>query len=139
MTASPITSEQKRHFDSILARAQKRARKEVNQDREGMQRLFARSGEFENWYVAGILRFTAKLPDYMLAKSILGGDFITAEEIMVARPDVVYSPEQIAELAATIPSETTLALLKGYGCGLMPQPPQTRSLLEVRASKPDHF
>ena len=139
MTVSPITSEQEEHFDNILARAQKRARKEVNPGRDGIQRLFARSGEFEDWYVAGILRFTAKLPDYTLAKSILGGDFITAEEIMVARPDIVYSSEQIVQLAATIPSETTLALLKGYGYGLMPQPPQMRSLLEIRASKPDHF
>lgn len=139
MTVSPITSEQKQHYENLLARAKKRARKEANPGRDGMQRLFARGGEFEDWYVAGFSRFTAKLPDYTLVKSILGGDFITAEEIMVARPNVVYSPEQIAELAATIPSGETLALLKGYGYGLMPQPPKALSLLAVRAAKSTHF
>lgn len=139
MTVSPITSDQKQHFESILARANKRARKEANPGRDGMQRLFARGGEFEDWYVTGILRFTAKLPDYTLAKSILGGDFITAEEIMVARRDVVYSTEQIAQLAATIPSDEVLRSLKENGYGLMPQPPRAMSLLAIRSAKLDHF
>jgi hypothetical protein len=139
MTVSPITSEQKQHFEKMLARAVKRARKEANPGRDGMQRLFARGGEFEDWYVAGILRFTAKLPDYTLAKSILGGDFISPEEIMTARPDVVYSPEQIGQLAATIPSEEVLRSLKANGYGLMPNPPEAFPLLAVRTSKPSHF
>jgi len=133
MTASPITSEQEEHFESILARAQKRARKKANPGRDGMQRLFARSGEFENWFVAGFIRFTANLSDYTLAKSILGDDFITAEEIMVARPDVVYSPEQIVQLVATIPSEEALRSLKENGYGFMPQPPKALSLLDVQS------
>ena len=139
MTVSPITSEQKQHFEKILARAKKRARKETNPGRDGMQRLFARGGEFEEWFVAGFSRFTAKLPDYTLAKSILGGDFITAEEIMVARPNVVYSTEQIAKLAETIPSEDILRSLKENGYGLMPQPPKAMSLLAIRSAKSAHL
>jgi hypothetical protein len=58
---------------------------------------------------------------------------------MVARPDVVYSPEQIAHLAATIPSEEVLRSLKENGYGLMPQPPKALSLLDIRSTKPAHF
>lgn len=139
MTVSPITSKQKQHFEKVLTRAVKRARKETNPGGNGMQRLFARGGEFEDWFVTGFSRFTAKLPDYTLAKSILGGDFITAEEIMVARPDVVYSPEQVTQLAETIPSVDVLNSLKASGYGLMPQPPSALSLLSIRASKSTHF
>ena len=131
MTVSPITSKQKVALDKLLSRARKGAEKgKISED---LQRLFARGGEFEDAYVALFNRFTAKLPDYMLAKSILGGDFITAEEIMVARPGVVYSPEQIEQLASTLPSEDVLRSLKSGGYGLMPQPPSAFSLLDVRA------
>lgn len=140
MSAFPTTSgSQKQHFNEMVASAVARIKNEIKPNHGDYQRFFKRRGEFDDGFVALVSRLMAALPDYTLAKSILGGDFITAEEIMVARPDVVYSPEQIAQLAATIPSGETLALLKGYGYGLMPQPPQTRSLLEIRASKPDHF
>ncbi|MSU74564.1 hypothetical protein EXS57_02170 [Candidatus Kaiserbacteria bacterium] len=139
MAASPTTSSQKEHFEKILTRAKKRARTEVNPDRDGIQRLFARSGEFEDWYVAGILRFTTNFLDYTLVKSILGGDFITAEEIMVACPDIVYSREQITQLAVALPSKETIILLKTSGYALVPQPPRALSLLSIRDLGPHYF
>ncbi len=134
-----ITSKQRTQYNRFVADGARKALTTVNPDKEGLQQLFARGDEWQSYLVAGIRQFSSKTPDYSVAQSILGKDFITAEEIMVARSDVVYSPEQIVELAATIPSQETLALLKGYGYGLMPQPPQTLSLLVIRASKPNHF
>ncbi len=107
-------------------------------DDDAAQRLNEHPG-YAAYLAAGIRQFSIKQPDYTLARSILGGDFITAEEIMVARPDIVYSAEQVAELVATMPPETTLALLKGYGYGLMPQPPKALSLLDIHRAKPAHF
>lgn len=134
-----ITSDQRRQYNRLVADAARKALTAAGSDKDSLQRLFGRGGEFQEYLATGIRQFGSKQPDYTLAKSILGTDFITAEEIMTARPDVVYSPEQIAQLAATIPSETTLALLKENGYGLMPQPPQASSLLAIRAAKSGHF
>lgn len=139
MSESPATSKQIRNLDDIVASSVERFRREANPDHNGYQRLFKRRGELDDAVVALLARLAAEQPDYTLARSILGGDFITAEEIMVARPDVAYSPEQIAQLAATMPREAILALLKGYGYGFMPQPPKALSLLDIRSAKPAHF
>lgn len=84
-------------------------------------------------------KHAAKQPDYTLARSILGGDFITAEEIMAKRPDIIYSPAMIAMLADTIPSAETLGALKARGLGLMPHPPEKIAMLAIRAAKPEYF
>ncbi len=78
-------------------------------------------------------------PDYALARLLLGDSFISPEEITVTHPDVVYGSKQLARLAATLPAETTLALLGGYGYGLMPRPPKKLSLVDIRATWPDRF
>lgn len=134
-----ITSDQRRQYNRFTSDGARKALATVNPDKDGLQQLFARGDEWQDYLVAGVRKFTSKILDYSVAKSILGGDFITAEEIITARPDIVYNDQQIAQLAATIPSETTLALLKGYGYGLMPQPPQALSLLAVHAAKSIHF
>lgn len=138
MTASPITSYQEFHLDDLLSAALKRALREVNPDREGLQRLFSRGGEFQDYFVAGIHRFCALAPDYVLAKKILGGDFVTPEEIMM-KCGVSYSPEQIMTLGSQLPSENMLRHLKENGFALVAPPPVELSLLDIRAHRLDLF
>jgi hypothetical protein len=139
MTASPSQSNQIENFDEIIEGAKKCALMEVNPDKDGFQRLRARRGEFQDWFVAGIARFTAKLPDYTTAKSILGGDFITPGEIATKRPDLACTDEQIAELADSIPSIEDLQWCKANGFAVVAGSPRPMSLLDIRSSKPNHF
>lgn len=74
-----------------------------------------------------------------LSQSILGVDFITPEEVMKARPSIVYTNEQIATLVGSLPSEDVLKWCKDNGYAVMPAPPQACSMLDVREIKPTHF
>ncbi len=140
MTVSPITSKQLSQLQTLGKVAHQRALHEVHSfDKEGVQRLLARGGEWQDYLVAGYQRFTALLPDYTSARSILGGDFVTPEEIMTARPDLAYTPEQVAQLAESIPSEDALKWCKANGYAVVAGPPRDMSLLDVRASKNTHF
>ena len=107
-------------------------------DHERAQRLNEHPG-FAAYLLAGIRRFSMKAPDYALAQSILGVDFITPEEVTKARPNVVYSDEQVAALAEAIPSVELLEWCKENGYAVMSAPPTAMSTLEVRALKPDLF
>ena len=124
-----ITDEQKKQYKRFVEDASNRGLKEVNPDKDGLQRLLERGGEFQMYVVAGIKRFAAKVPN---TRTILGDDFISAEEVMTARLGIVYSPEQIVQLADTLPSEEVLRSLKDGGYIFMPQPPSEKSLLEIR-------
>jgi len=91
-------------------------------------------------YIAdGIRRFSAKSPEYGLAQSILGADFITPEEVTKARPSIVYSVEQITALAESLPSEDVLKWCKKNGYAVMPAPPTAMSMLDVREIQSTHF
>lgn len=140
MPVPPTTSEgQIRQYRKSVAQARNFATKELNPSGADYQRLFKKQRELNAGFTALVRRLMANVSDYTLARSILGGDFISPEEIMVARPDVVYSPEHIAQLASKLPSEEVLHSLKESGRGLMPQPPKALSLLDVRAAKPTNF
>lgn len=138
MSVSPTTSQEK-HFGRMVALARAFAIREINPDHDAYQRLSKRQGELNTGLTALVRRLMYETSDYLLAKSILGGDFITAEEIMTARHDVVYSLEQIAELATTIPSVEVLRSLKENGYGLMPQSPDALSIFDIRSAKPANF
>ncbi len=138
MTVSLITSDQEDNFDSIIDVATKRAFKEINPGKEGLQRLFERGGEWQDYFVDGIRRYCAPAPDYALAKKILGGDFVTPEEVMAKRP-VVYTDEQVLALSETLPSEDVLRALKEEGFALVAAPPTALSLLDVRLLKAGDF
>jgi hypothetical protein len=139
MSESPNTPEQNEHLEAIIKGATQHAREVVGFTKEGLQRLFLRQREFDDAFIALFRRLTAKLPDYTLARSILGGDLITPEEIMTARPDIVYTEEQITELADLIPSADILKWCKANGCVVVAGATRPISLLEVRAAKFDHF
>lgn len=74
----------------------------------------------------------AAVPSYDLAQSILGVDFITPEEATKIYPNVVYSDEQIAALAGSLPSEEVLRWCNSNDCAVMPAPPTTMSILDMR-------
>lgn len=105
---------------------------------ETAQILDEHSG-FAPYMLAGIRRFSMKAPDYALAQSILGVDFIMPKEVTKARPSIVYTDEQVAALAKAIPSVEVLEWCKKNGYAVMPAPPSTMSMLEVQTLKPDFF
>lgn len=79
------------------------------------------------------------IPTYETARSILGDDFITPEEVMRARPGIVYTAEQITALAESLPSVDDLKWCRENGHAVMPAPPIRMSTLEIQALKPDLY
>ena len=107
-------------------------------DEDGGQRLNENAG-FAAYLLAGIQRFSAKAPDYALAQSILGTDFITPEEVAKACKNVSYTDDQITALAESLPSEDVLKWCKQNGYAVMPAPPTAMSMLDVRELQSGHF
>lgn len=105
---------------------------------EGAQTLNEHPG-FAVYLAEGIRRFSAKAPDYGLAQSILGADFITPEEVTKARPSIVYTVEQITAIAESLPAEDVLKWCKDNGYAVMPAPPTAMSTLDVREIQFTHF
>lgn len=111
----------------------------MSPDKDGLQRLFGRGNEWQDYLIAGIARFIAKTSDYSLAGSILGADFIKPEEITKARLSILYSDNQIKALAENLPSEDVLKWCKDTGCAVIPSPPTPMSTLDVRKIWFAHF
>ena len=107
-------------------------------DEDSGQRLNEHPG-FAVYLAEGIRRFSAKAPDYALAQSILGADFITPEEVANARKGISYTDEQITALAESLPSEDVLRWCKANGYAVMPAPPTAMSMLDVRELQSGHF
>ena len=109
-------------------------------DDSSAQRLNERGDELKT----GISKLIAELSAFRhyndeKARSILGTDFITPEEVMKAHPDVIYTDKHLAFLAETMPSEEDLRWCKDNGYAVMPAPPDPITLLDVRALKVSHF
>lgn len=105
---------------------------------DSAQRLNEHPG-FAVYLAEGIRRFSMKAPDYGLAQSILGADFITPEEVTKARGALVYTDKQITALAESLPSEDVLKWCKDNGYAVMSAPPQACSTLDVREIQSAHF
>ena len=138
MTTQLITSAQTKQFKRFVEDAGDRALKEVGPDKDGLQRLFEKGGEFQAHVVAGIKRFTAKTPNYETAKQILGKDFISPEEIATTR-GVTYTDEQLAKFGDTLPDQEALEWCRDNSMMLIAGPPKSMSLLDVHAVKKDYF
>lgn len=137
-TKTSITPDQAKQFKRFVEDACDRALREVDPDRDGLQRLIARGGEFQDDVIAGVRRFTAKAPDYEFAKAILGKDFISPEEIAKAR-GLTYTDEQLVKFHETLPTREVLEWCRASGCMLVAGPPRAMSLLDIRAQKADYF
>ena len=138
MTAR-ITSEQEKQFKRFVEDASDRALKELHPDKDGLQRLFMKGGEFQTYIVAGVRRFTAKAPNYDLARTILGKDFISPDEVAKSRKGVVYTDEQLAHFSDMLPAQDVLEWCRDNDMMLVAGPPKAMSLLDVRDLKPDYF
>lgn len=75
---------------------------------------------------------------YERARLILGKDFISAEEIALARK-LDYSDEQLQMFQNTLPGEDVLVWLRDNGYTLVAGPPKQMSLLEIRDLNPAYF
>lgn len=137
MTAR-ITSDQRKQFRRFVEDASNRALKEVNPDKDGLQRLIERGGEFQAYVVAGISRFTSRLPDYTEARSILGKDFISADQTATAR-GLTYTEDQLIALGKSLPDKATLEAIRDAGMFLLTGPPTAMSMLDIRALHADYF
>jgi hypothetical protein len=138
MTMQSITSDQTKQFGRFVEDASNRALKEINPDKDGLQRLIERGGEFQSYVLAGISRFTSKLPDYTLARTILGLDFISADEI-AAKRGISYTEDQLIDLGKKLPDQATLEAIRDAGMMLVAGPPTAMSLIDVRAVHADFF
>jgi hypothetical protein len=105
-------------------------------DEDGAQRLNEHHG-FSAYLLAGISRFTS-MPDYTLARSILGADFISADEITTAR-GLAYTEDQLIELGKKLPDQATLEAIRDNGMILVAGPPTAMTMLDVRAVHTDFF
>ncbi|MEA1929712.1 MAG: hypothetical protein U9M92_02450 [Patescibacteria group bacterium] len=133
------TQRQEKQYKRFVGDAGDRGLVEVDPDKDAIQRLISRGGEFQGHLIAGIRRFSAEQTDYTHAQSILGTDFIIPEEVMEARSGITYAGRHLAFLAETMPSEENLRWCKDNGYAVMPAPPKPIALLPVRALKPANF
>ena len=83
LNTSPVTADTKKGRRAIDIYRDQYNKAELNED--SAQILNEHPG-FAVYLAEGIRRFSAKAPDYGLAQSILGADFITPEEVTKARP-----------------------------------------------------
>jgi hypothetical protein len=85
MTAIPITSEQTKLYWRFVADAADRALKKVAPDKDGLQALLERGGEFQTHLLDGVRRFSTRVPVFPVYLDIeVGGksmrELITAIE-----------------------------------------------------------
>lgn len=139
MMTARITLNQTKQLNRFVEDAVNRALKELNSDKDGVQRLIERGGEFQAYLISGISRFTAKVPDYELARNILGKDFISPEEVAKSRKGVAYTDDQLSHFSDTVPSQEVLEWCRDNGYMVVAGPNRPMSLLEVRALRKDHF
>ena len=130
-TARSITSEQRTQYKRFVDDGSRKALRQAGLDREGLQRLFKRGGEFQAHIIEGIQRFSAKQPDYALAQSILGVDFITPEEIMKVTA-MIYEEKHLDILHNTIPPEAVLRWCKEHHYAVVAAPRYPINLLTIR-------
>ena len=142
MTDGSVVSEQEEQFKLLVEQVSSRALREVNPDREGLERLIKRGDEFQRHIVSVIRQFTfctPEFPSYKLARSILGTDFISPEEIARIRLDICYTAEQLSYFDDTMPSREVLEWCRDNGYLLVAGPGRPMSLLQVCALKPRYF
>jgi hypothetical protein len=143
MTTKSITSvrtaEQEKQYRRFVEDGGEKALKEVNPDKEGLQLLLARGGEYQAYMMAGIRRFTMKAPNYELARTILGKDFISPEDIAKSRLGIVYTDDQLTQFGGTLPTQEVLEWCRDNSYMLVAGPAKEMSLLEVRELKSEYF
>jgi hypothetical protein len=138
MTTQSITSGQVKQFKRFVEDAGNRALEDINPDKANLQRLIENGGDFQAHIRAGIKRYTTAVPDYALAGTVLGKDFISPEVISKAR-GVTYDTEQLATLNSTFPSQDAIEWCRDNDMILVAGPPRAMSLMDIRTLKSKYF
>ena len=137
-TKQSITSEQIKQVKRLTEDAIDRALRNPDLDKDGLQLLVEKGGKFQDHVVTDFNLFTSKLPDYTLARLILGNDFISPEEIAKAR-GLVYTEAQLIEFGKKLPDQATLEAIRDTGMMLAASPSTAMSMLDVRTLNSDYF
>lgn len=96
-------------------------------------------GRVDKWRLQSLLCEKVKLPpNYEIARSILGDNFIAPEEIEVAR-HLPYNKAVLAHHVNTIPSESILRLCKKNGYTIIAGPPSLSTLYDIYGLNPRLF
>lgn len=134
-TSAPVTADSPKG-----QRATETFRAQYNKaglDEDSAQILNEHPG-FAAYLLTGIRRFSTKAPDYTLAQTILGKDFITPEEVAKSR-GLTYNEDQLAKFGDTLPSQEVLVWCRDNGYMVVAGPNKPMSLLEVREMKSGYF
>ena len=134
-TSAPVTADSpkgQRATETFRAQYNK-----VGLDEDSAQILNEHPG-FAAYLLTGIRRFSTKAPDYTLAQTILGKDFITPEEVTKSH-GIVYTEDQMTKFGDTLPSQEVLVWCRDNGYMVVAGPNKPMSLLEVREMKSGYF
>jgi len=126
MTIKSITLDQNKQFKRFVEDASDRALKEINLDKESLQRLIERGGEFQSHIMDGIRRFSAKPPVYDLAgwertyEKLYGKKPDFSSLVIPTRPEgfgpmrLIIVAREIVEWTDNCPLQGTQDALKKY-------------------------
>jgi hypothetical protein len=114
------------------------ALREVGTDPQALSRLIGRERAFRDYLVHGLQRFSSHSERYEIVRSMMGDDFISPEEVMLAR-GMVYTPEQFSMFDNTVPKLEVLRWCRDNDFILMPGPNVPLSLLGIRDREPEYF
>lgn len=134
-----IQPKQMEQFRRLIEEAALVALRRVELSEEAIERFLVHKEGFEDYLVSGVRRFASEDPTYEVARSILGEDFISPDEVMRARRGVVYSERQLQRFALTTPPPGVLQWCKENGYILVPGPHRALSLLDVRDLEAQYF
>ena len=137
ITATPITEGQLKQFGRFITDLALQAVQETGLGKKDLQYLASRGNHLKRHMIEGIAAFGHE-PRYDLARSILGEDFIPAENIASAF-GLSYSKTDLVRLGAYLPDEAALAAIREQGMLLIAGPPRPLSLLDIRELHPGHF
>lgn len=112
----------------------------VNPDKDGLQCLLEHGDELKTAVaeVAVAKAWELAMAKYDLARSILGDNFLTPQEVAKAR-GIVFTNKQLETLANTLPTAEELQSLRKDDYILVPGPADPKSLLDIRIMNPAHF
>lgn len=85
------------------------------------------------------MKCTETTSDYALARSILGADFISPEEVANSLKSIVYTDEQLTRFGDTLPTQDILEWCRDNNMMLVASPPTALTVLDVRAIHSDVY
>jgi hypothetical protein len=126
------------HIKGFVERVLSDALEEVGIDNEAFLRLIQHERGFREHVRSGLRTYSSRVPNYGLARTMLGENFISPREVMLAR-NIVYTHKQFSLFDDTAPQPATIEWCRDNGFILIPGPNRPMSLLEIRDLNPEYF